>query len=378
MRTLVGGLAIVAVLLLGGCSSAQSVGAGTAAPTDEATPSASTTPTAPATPTATPSEAPEPVRPVSLVGIGCDELVPMVELENVVGHGIALGDPTGEQAMGWSATRASFEYAGGLYCRWIDSNGQYRAMASVTPNARAAGEQIAAEIQGDPAKTNELSSGCSADGCRARGFVGDVFLVIDAVPEQPGSAAETAMAGVREAAAGALGAVAPGAELPPLSTSWGDGPDSCAEMLPPEELAAAAGLDSGLSYGPGYAYEASNGSDHALLTAGGFACRYWPIDGYNGIIRVLPDATPALQQAQALAPDTASLVIDGVPDGPASVECSSNGEPAWSAGSTGVCTVHVPARGAWVTVSASGTGDVQAAITERARLLTTAVVAGLG
>ncbi|HEY9424719.1 MAG TPA: hypothetical protein VIP54_07955, partial [Microterricola sp.] len=70
MRTLVGGLAVVAVLLLGGCSSAQPVGAGTAAPTDETTPSAS------ATPTTTASEAPELARPVSLVGIGCDELVP--------------------------------------------------------------------------------------------------------------------------------------------------------------------------------------------------------------------------------------------------------------------------------------------------------------
>lgn len=369
---LVGGLAVVAVLLLGACSSAQPVGAGTAAPTLEATPSAS------ATPTATPSDALEPARPVSLVGIGCEELVPLAELENVVGGGTVLVDPTGEQAIGWSATRASFEYAGGLYCRWSDATGQYRAMASVTPNARAANEQIAAEIQGDPAKTNELSSGCSDDGCRARGFVGDFFLTIDALPEQPDPAAETAMAGVREAAAGALGAVSPGAELPPLSTSWGVGPESCAEMLPPEQLAAAGHIDGGLGYSPGYAYEASNGSDHALLTAGGFACRYRPIDGSNGIIWVLPDAAPALQQAQALAPDRKTVEVDGVPDGAASVECSSNGEPAWSAGGTGVCTVHVPARGAWVTVSASGTGDVQAEVTERARLLTTAVVAALG
>lgn len=372
---LVGGLAVVAVLLLGACSSAQPVGAGTAAPTLEATPSASAKPTA--TPTATPSDALEPARPVSLVGIGCEELVPLAELENVVGGGTVLVDPTGEQAIGWSATRASFEYAGGLYCRWSDATGQYRAMASVTPNARAANEQIAAEIQGDPAKTNELSSGCSADGCTAVGFVGDVRVTIAAVPDQP-DGADAAMTQLRETTAGVLGALPPIAALPPLSALWGDAPGSCTEMLPAEQLAAAAHMDSGMTYSPGYAYEGSSGSDHALLAAGGFACRYRPSDGNNGMIRVLPDAAPALQQAQALSPGTGTVEIDGVPDGAATVECLSNGEPSWSAGSTGVCTVHVPARGAWVTVSAGGTGDVQAAVAERARLLTAAVVAALG
>lgn len=366
---LVGGLAVVAVLLLAGCSSAQPVGAGTAAPTDDATPSAS------ATPTATPSDTPERARPVSLVGIGCEELVPLAELENVVGDGTVLVDPTGEQANAWSATHASFAYAGGLYCRWSDSMGQYRAMASVTPNATAAAEQIAAEFETDPA-LEELSSWCSIDGCRATGFVGDFHVTIAAVPEQP-DGADSAMTQLRKATYGVLVALPPVAALPPLSALWGDAPGSCAELLPAEQLGIAANVDS-LTYSPGYAYEDSSGSDHALLTAGGFACRYWPGDSSgNGSIRVLPDAAPALQQVQAVAPESESVVIDGVPDGAATVECSSNGEPAWSAGSTGVCTVHVPARGAWVTVVASGTGDVRVAIIERAQLLTAAVVAAL-
>lgn len=371
MRTLVGGLAVVALLLLGGCSSAHPVGAGIAAPTEETTPSGS------ATPIATASEAPELVRPVSLVGIGCDELVPMDKLENLVGDGIALVEPTGEQAIGWSATRASFEYSGGLYCRWSDSNGQYRAMASVTPTARAAAKQISAEFEADPA-LEELSSWCSADGCSAAGFVGYFRVTIAAVPEQP-DGADAAMTQLRKATYGVLVALPPVAALPPLSALWGDAPGSCAEMLPAEQLAIAAHVDSGLTYSPGYDYEDSNGGDHALLTAGGFACRYWPGDSSgNGSIRVLPDAAPALQQAQALAPETETIQIDGVPDGAASVECSNNGEPAWSAGSRGECTVHVPARGAWVEVRTSGTGVVQAAILERARLVTVAVVAALG
>ena len=249
-------------------------------------------------------------------------------------------------------------------------------MASVTPNARAAAEQISAEFETDPA-LEELSSWCSADGCRAAGFVGYFRVTIDAVPEQP-DGADAAMTQLRKATYGVLVALPPVAALPPLSVRWGDAPGSCAELLPAEQLAIAARVDSGLSYSPGYAYEDSSGRDHALLTAGGFACRYWPGDSSgNGSIRVLPDAASALQKAQALAPETDTVEIDGVTDGAASVECSSNGEPAWSAGSSGVCAVHVPARGAWVEVLTSGTGIEQAAILERAQLLTAAVVAAL-
>lgn len=374
MRTLVGGMAVVAVLLLGGCSSAQPVGAGTATPTAESGPTASPTPTV----SAVPSEPPAPARPVALLGLGCEELVPVADLEDLVGGELVLADPAGGPSLNWGATRAAFDYAGGLYCTWNGADGEYRAMASMTPNARAAAERISAEFDADPSKIHELHSGCGADGCIAAGFVGDDFVTIAALAAES-EAAEAEMARVRDAVAAVLDAAPPAAPLPPLSARWGDGPESCAEMLPAAELAAAAELDGELTYGPGYAYESSNGSDHALLTAGGFACRYWPGDGGgNGTIRVLPDAAAALYPGQALAPDAEIIHIDGAPDGPAVVECSSNGDPAWSAGSTGVCTVHTPARGGWATVSASGTGVDQAAVVERASRVAAAIVAALG
>ncbi|SDR84763.1 hypothetical protein [Microterricola viridarii] len=372
MKRMCGGLFLVAVLALGGCAAAAP--AATAPPNpsaEEATPRP--------TPTTTPTTTPDPVRPALAVDLTCEQFVPVAELEAITGGPLTLKDSAAERSIEQSAGRANFAYAGGLYCEWEDAEGARGAMATLVPNAQAAARTIAAEFGTESDPVIPLWAHCVDWGCESGGFIGDYRVTVFAAADRPGADADAAIARINESLVAVLAAAGPADPLPPLTADWAAGPTTCEEMLPAAQLGAHLGEES-LAYLPGYAYEESNGGDNALLSAGGFICRYRSAaaDGASGSIAVLPDAAAALTRVRAHSDGVAAVDIEGAPDADAVVSCSNNGNPAWSAGSTGRCTVHMQLRGAWVQVLAAATSVSEAELTERARIAAVPVAVALG
>jgi hypothetical protein len=257
---------------------------------------------------------------------------------------------------------------------WNDADGLQRAAASLVPNAQAAARRITEEFDSEKDPVPPLSSYCVNWGCRAFGFVGPDHISVFVSADPPGEGAAEAMTALESAVTAAVSAAQPASELPPLSAEWSDGPTSCEEMLPAEQFAEELGV-SELLYLPGYAYEESDGGDHAVLTAGGFSCRYRPDGLAQGHIAVLPDAAAALATARERAEGITPVEVDGAEG--AVVYCWNNGEPAWSEGSTGSCTVDLPVRGAWVRVSSADSSVPEAELVESARVAASLVAARL-
>ncbi|PPL16838.1 hypothetical protein GY24_12205 [Microterricola pindariensis] len=305
--------------------------------------------------------------------------MPVAELETIIGGPLTLTDAGAERSIEQSGGRANFAYAGGLFCAWNDAEGTPRAGATLVPNAQAAARTIADEFESGSDPVIPLYAHCVGWACESGGFVDEYRVSVFAGADQPGADAEAAIVRVSDSLRTVLAATGPAGPLPPLSTDWADGPTSCEEMLPAAQFAAHLGDDS-LVYSPGYAYEDSNGGDNALLSAGGFICRYRSAaaDGVSGTIAVLPDAAATLARVRAHSDGVAAVDIEGAPDADAVVSCWNNGNPAWSAGSTGRCTVHMQLRGAWVQVSAAETSLSEAEVTERARIAAAPVAAALG
>ncbi|SFR72995.1 hypothetical protein SAMN05428970_1473 [Agromyces sp. CF514] len=303
-------------------------------------------------------------------------------LEAVVGSGLVSGAYAQADPIATVQMPAAVGSAGGFSCSWSDAaTGAVRVSLTVVPDAVDADERIIAEFAAREGTTpvpyeRTLHTGCISDHCEVEGFIGTtaVNLYISDMPwADSGSVAQPQLVALRDEISDHLGAVPPLEPLPPLSAEWGNGPTSCDEMLAPEALAAALSGDAA-AYDVGYAFEDSNGWDVALLTAGGFSCRYRGEGGFGGRITVLPDTAAAL----ATIPSSAELTTIDVSgaDGAGLVSCWSNGEP-FEAG-TGLCTVHVPIRGAWVTVLSSATGTAAEPIRAEASGVAAAIVTALG
>lgn len=345
-------------------------------PPSTAAPSTSAPPVATATPTASPE--PLAMRPANLTGTTCADAIALDLLEAAAGTALQAGGALVSE-FDTATWRARWEYAGGLYCPWSDpATGEVRAIVSILPDGAPAGLRMGVEIAdmtGNESmeEVRPLTAGCIYDYCHIGGYVGEHFanVMVLGQPWNDGSGEATPeMLAIRDAIAAVLGSVPSEGGLPPLSTAWIDGPTTCDELLPVDELAAAMGSGSA-GYAPGYAYEESTGVDGALLTAGGLTCRYRPGDEEpaTGLISVLPDAGAAFRAAAATpgrepgsAPDT---LWSCRRNGPAEVEASVS------------CTVDVLAGDAWVTVSANGYQD-EDAVRERALAVAAAVGAAVG
>lgn len=364
MKKILGGIALLAVFTLAGCAAE--------------TPAA-TAPPKPSVEEVTPTPTPDPTRPVLAVDLTCEQFVPVAELETIVGGALTLADPAAERSIAQSGGLANFAYAGGFRCVWNDAEGTQRASATLVPNAQPAARTIADEFESESDPVVPLYVSCVSWGCQAGGFVGDYRVSVFAGVDQPGADAEAAIANVGDYLRAALEAAGPADPLPPLSAEWGDGPTSCEEIVPAAQFGAHLGDDS-IAYSPGYAYEDSNGGDNALLTAGGAICRYRSALalGASGTISVLPDAAVTLAQVRAHSDGVTPVGIDGAPNAEAVVSCWSNGDPAWSAGSTGICTVHLQLRGAWVQVSAASSDSPEVDLVEQARVAAAPVAVALG
>lgn len=366
MKKILGGIALLAVLTLAGCAAE--------------TPAA-TAPPKPSAEEVTPTPTPTPVatRPLLAIDLTCEQFVPVAELEAIAGGPLTAVDLGAERSIEQLGGAANFAYAGGLYCAWVDAEGSHRASATLVPNAQPAARQIADafEVENDP--VIPLHASCVGWGCLSDGFVGDYRVSIFVGVDQPGTEAETAIGIVRDSVQTALESAGPAAPLPPLSAEWGDGPTSCEEIVPAAQFGASLGDDS-ITYAPGYAYEESNGGDNALVTAGGAICRFRSAValGASGVISVLPDAAVTLAQARAHSDGVTPVSIDGAPHAEAVVSCWNNGDPEWSEGSTGRCTVHMQSRGAWVQVSAAAVGLPEAQLIDQARAAAAPIAAALG
>ncbi|WP_157413488.1 hypothetical protein [Agromyces allii] len=303
-------------------------------------------------------------------------------LEAVAGSGLVAGAYAHVDPIATVQMPAAVGSAGGFSCSWSDAEtGAVRVSLTVVPDAVEADDRIIAEFaaQGGTTATpheRTLHTGCIYDYCEVEGFSGTtaVNLYIYDMPwDGSGTVDQPQLIALRDEISDHLGAVPPLEPLPALSAEWGNGPTSCDEMLAPEALAAALSVDAA-AYDVGYAYEESNGWDVALLTAGGFTCRYRGDGAFGGRITVLPDTAAAL----ATIPSGGELTTIDVPgaDGAGLVRCWSNGEP-FEAG-TGLCTVHVPVRGAWVSVLSATSGTAAEPIRAEAASVAAAIVIALG
>lgn len=366
MKKILGGIALLAVLTLAGCAAET--------PAATAPPKPSVEEVAP-----TPTPTPAPVRPASATDLTCEQFVPVAELEAIVGGALTLVDPAAERSIEMVGGHSNFVYAGGLRCIWNDVEGTYRVSATLVPNAQPAARQIAGEFETGSDPVGPLSAYCGQWGCDVNGFVGEYLVNVALPAERQSGETEAAIARIRDWVQATLVAAGPADPLPPLSAEWGEGPTSCEGIIPAAQFAAHLGDDT-IAYSPGYAYEDSNGGDNALLTAGGAVCRYRSADahGASGMISVLPDAAATLAQARAHADGVTPVNVDGAPHAEAVASCWSNGQPAWSEGSTERCTVHMQLRGAWVQVSAAATGLSEAQLIDRARAAAVPIAAALG
>ena len=287
------------------------------------------------------------------------------------------GDPLGGVQMS-----TAVQNAGGFACTWSDSaTGVVRVSLTVVPEAVAADDRIRAEFaarEGGAAATapSPLSAGCIFDYCVVKGFNGstDVNLHVYDMPwNDSGSVDRPEIETIREEVSAHLDSLPAVKPLPELSAEWGAGPTSCDEMLPPEQLATDLAVTA-VRYDVGYAYEESNGWDVALLAAGGFTCRYHADAALGGRITVLPDAGGALGSI----PPSEDLISIEVPGASAAglVSCWSNREP-FEAG-TGQCTVHVPMRGAWVSVLTASSSTAADLLQVEAAHVATAIASALG
>lgn len=343
-------------------------------PPSTAVPSSNAPPVA----TETPTVAPEPpaMRPVNLTGTTCQDVIPLDLLEAAAGTALQAGGVLVSE-FDTATWRARWEHADGLYCPWSDpETGEVRAIVSILPDGAPAGLRIGVEIAdmtGDEsmAAVRPLTTGCIYDYCHVGGYAGEHFANVTmlGLPWNDGGEATPELLAIRDATAAALEALPAGGRLPPLSAAWVDGPTTCEELLPANELAAGIGSGSA-GHAPGYAYEESTGVDGALLTAGGITCRYRPGDDEpaTGLISVLPDAGAAFRAAAALPGREPAIAPDTLwscrRNGPADVEASVT------------CTVDVLAGDAWVTVSANGY-QAEEAVRERATAVAAAVRAAV-
>ncbi|MFC5790091.1 hypothetical protein EDM22_10815 [Agromyces tardus] len=319
-----------------------------AAPAPSSTPGA-----APPAQTVLPTPSPDATRPADATGTSCERFVPIELLEAAAGGQLVPG------AVQWSEfedarVRAFYEFAGGFWCVWSDAaTGAVRATASMVPAGGAAELQISRDLAdaGDSDALSEptaLAAGCLYDYCLVRGSVdGDyAYVSVHGLPwHGDGAPPPTEMLAIQDVVADRLAALEPTA-IPPLSARWQDGPRTCDELLPADEFAGALGVPA-VEYRPGYSYEEATGWDIALLTAGGFTCRFSSREdsGAMGSITVLPDAASALDDATAVA-EASGWAVDEATG--VAARCGTNG------GSTPNCSAQVAAGGAWLWISATG------------------------
>ena len=333
-------------------------------------PSATPSPTSPtiAPPTSPPE--PEAVRPVNVTGTTCDQLVPLELIEAAAGAELVPGGVL-QDALADAFVRAQFEYAGGLWCTWLDAaSGELRSFASMVPSGEAAEVRVSEEFAefagGTPiTEARPLSAGCLYDYCRVDGSIdGDfVHLAVVDLPWFSGDAEIPAeVQALQDALATKLAALPPAAAIPPLTAPWSDGPHSCEELVPSEQLATELGA-SAVRYSPGYAYEESIGTEIALLTAGGFTCRFATDDQPSGgRVVVLPDAASAHGDAMASAgasPDPATGAV---------ISCRPNGD---TVDASITCSASVAAGGAWLAMSDTDYVEEAALIQRVSRTLAT-------
>ncbi|MFF2273934.1 hypothetical protein ACFVTX_16780 [Agromyces sp. NPDC058136] len=286
------------------------------------------------------------------------------------------GDPVGTALI-----PAAVQSAGGFACAWFDSEtGARRVSLTVVPDAVEAADRIDAEFAARNGETpvaveRSMHASCIYDYCEVQGFSGTTavnLFAYDMPWDDSGSPDHPRMVALRDEVSANLSGLAPLGQLPALSPAWRNGPSSCAEMLAPEELADALSIDA-VAYDVGYAYEESNGWDVALLTAGGFTCRYGGDGAFGGRITVLPD-TAAVLGALPADGDLSPIEVQGA-SASGLVGCWSNGEP-FEAG-TGQCTVHVPIRGAWVSVLSASYDTTAAPLQAEAARIATAIATAL-
>lgn len=329
-----------------------------------------------------PTPTPAPGRPFQTIASSCETIVTLGTLEAAAGVGLTPGGTRNDDPLGNARMSTAVQNAGGFACTWSDSaTGVVRVSLTVVPEAVAADERIRAEFaarEGGTATASlpSLSAGCIYDYCTVKGFNGstDVNLHVYDMPwSDSGSGELPHMEAIRDEVAGHLDALPAAKPLPGLSTAWGPGPTSCDEMLPPGELATDLAIGA-IRYDVGYAYEESNGWDVALLAAGGFTCRYHGDGAFGGRITVLPDAGSAL----GAIPSSEDLISIDVPGASAAglVRCWSNGEP-FEAG-TGLCTVDVSIRGAWVSVLTASSSTAAEPLQVEAAHVVTAIATALG
>lgn len=377
MKKILGGIAVLAVLTLVGC--AAETPAATAPPkpsVEEVTP--------------TPTPTPDPTRPVLAIDVTCEQLAPVAQLEDMLAAELTLSVPAeqavdGQSALQMSEYAAKITFAGGLDCEWKDASGEIRAWAVILPNAAQAATRIRdefTEASGSESNslTHALESSCVDidEFCSAEGFVGDHYVSLTAIPESVNEDAIAAIAGVKDSVLASVSALGAARPQPPLSEQWGQGFSSCAALLSADQLGAELGVE-GLYYSPGYSYRGQNIGDIALVAADGFACRYRSDElAAAGLISVLPDAAGALASSVVRSSDAVPIDVGVAGVSGAVASCWSNGEPAWSAGSTGSCTIDLPVRGAWLRVTGSSLGLSETDTTEQARQAAAVVAAALG
>lgn len=357
----------LAALLLAGC----------AAPAAPAAAPESPSPAPSVEPSPEPSPEPEPSRPLAALDVGCGDVIDLALLEAAAGAALEPGGelwPDGDDAF----VQAEFAYAGGFWCNWTDpARGRVVATAALVPDGTEAQlrvyRELAEYVDSEPTtETRELAVSCNGGYCTAAGFVGDHFAKVT-IYDDDGPRAQDApeLVAIGEALRTRIESAGVARPLPPLST---DVPSDCAEGFGAELSAAFEGEP--VELGPGYAYEESNGADTALLTAGGFACRYHVGESGSGPVYVLPDASGALVGAEAILARE-RVEVPSADDAAAYLRCSSADADGSYAYGNGSCDIDLAVGGAWVRASASGLSDTEAELRERVAALAEAVAAGL-